>query len=89
MFDTPYIIPVVAIVAWAAVAIVRAKHGIDDSGSADASSPGVKSMLERALSERDEEIDRLRERVQVLEAIVTDSHKSHYLSEEIDRLKEG
>ncbi|MEO0425080.1 MAG: hypothetical protein AAF184_22285 [Pseudomonadota bacterium] len=89
MFDTPFIIPVVAIIAWAVVAVVRAKHGIDESGNVDASSSAVNKRVESALAERDAEIERLRERVQVLEAIVTDTHKSHHLAEEIERLREG
>ncbi|MEO0974677.1 MAG: hypothetical protein AAFX85_16430 [Pseudomonadota bacterium] len=89
MFDTPFIIPVVAIIAWAVVAVVRAKQGITGSGSDGVSSPAVKEMVESALAERDEQINRLRERVQVLETIVTDTHQSHRLAEEIERLKEG
>ena len=86
MFDTPFIVPVVAIIAWAVVAVVRAKQGITASGNADASSPAVKQMIEQALGERDAQIDHLRERVQVLEKIVTDTHKSHHLSQEIEKL---
>ena len=88
MFDTPYIIPVVAIIAWAAVAIYRAKHGIGNDGSPP-ESDGSSRTLEKALAARDEEIGKLRERVRVLEKIAIDSHKTNHLSEEIDKLKQG
>ena len=88
MFDTPYIIPVVAIIAWAAVAIYRAKHGIANDGSAPDSN-GASRTVKEALSAQDEEIGKLRERVRVLEKIAIDTHKSHHLSEEIDKLKQG
>lgn len=93
MFDTPFIIPVVAIIAWAVVATMRARHGHPDASWDPAARnqhtpPMFKKMFEKAMAERDEQIDKLRERIQVLEEIVTDTHKSHRLSEEIEKLKD-
>ena len=45
-------------------------------------------MLEKAMEERDAEIQALRERVEVLEKIVTDSHASISLASEIDKLRD-
>ena len=90
MFDTPFIIPVVAIVCWAVVSIVRARHGIADpdwTGKQAANPPMFRKLLEKAMAERDSELQNLRERIIVLEKIVTDSHQRHSLSDEIDRLR--
>lgn len=89
MFNTPYIIPVVFFVCWAVVSIYRAKQGLpgpDWSGTQKSSPPMFKKLLEKAMAERDEELQKLKERIIVLEKIVTDSHKRHSLSDEIDNL---
>jgi uncharacterized protein YlxP (DUF503 family) len=39
------------------------------------------------MAERDEEVRNLKERIIVLEKIVTESHQRHSLSDEIDRLR--
>ncbi len=46
-------------------------------------------MLEKAMQERDAEIKGLKERIEVLEKIVTDSHASVSLASEIDRLRDA
>jgi hypothetical protein len=94
MFDTPFIIPVVAIIAWAVVAVVRARHGLGDGDAlGDPTHPGTPStvakLLERELATRDEQISELRERIRVLEKIVIDAHNSNTLSDEIDRLRDA
>jgi hypothetical protein len=52
--------------------------------------PMFQKMTDKAMADRDELIESLRERIEVLEKIVTDEHKqtrSSKLSEEIDNLK--
>lgn len=93
MFDTPFIIPVVAIICWAVVSVVRAKHGLpegewDGEGKQVHTPPMFRKMFEKAMADRDAEIQGLRERIIVLEKIVTDSHKTHSLSEEIEKLRD-
>lgn len=97
MFDTPFIIPVVAIICWAVVSVVRAKHGYpdippggewDENGKPVHTPPMFNKLLEKAMAERDAQIQSLKERIIVLEKIVTDSHKTHRLSEEIEKLRE-
>jgi hypothetical protein len=93
MFDSPFIIPVVAIVAWAVVAITRARHGVHEDGAYGDAEDGrvprsFRRMLDSAMAERDAQIDRLRDRVRVLEKIVVDTHESHHLSQEIESLRE-
>jgi hypothetical protein len=98
MFDTPYVIPVAFFIAWAFVAWIRAKHGIGgpfsrshwhgDPENMDAP-PMFRKLLEKAMAERDDEIRSLRERVVTLEKIVTDTHRSSNLSEEIEKLRDA
>jgi hypothetical protein len=90
MFDTPFIIPVVAIVCWAIVSSIRAKHGYQpfwgDRHNRHVP-PMFDKLLEKAMQERDGEIKSLRERIEVLERIVTDAHGSSKLAAEIDKLR--
>lgn len=93
LFATPFIIPVVAIIAWAVVAVVKAKHGIpdaewDEEGKPMHRPPMFRKMFEKEIAERDDEIRKLKERVLVLEKIVTETHSRHSLSEEIDNLRD-
>jgi hypothetical protein len=97
MFNNPGIlIPIVAIVCWALVTIARIKNGSDDSHGPGWRSrarnthvpPMFEKMLEKAMEERDGEIRSLRERIEVLEKIVTDSHASVSLASEIDKLRD-
>ena len=97
MFDTPYIIPVAFFIAWAVVAVARAKNGIGGPFSrsgwhSNAENmvipPMFQKLLDKAMAERDEEISDLRERIQTLEKIVIDTHKSSRLSDEIEKLRE-
>jgi len=41
------------------------------------------------MEERDAEMQELKDRIIVLEKIITDTHKSHSLAEEIERLRES
>lgn len=53
--------------------------------------PMFRKMTDKAMEDRDALIDSLRERIEVLEKIVTDQHKtsrSAALSDEIDKLKQ-
>lgn len=93
MFNTPFIIPVAFFVCWTIVSVVRAKYGYSPFGwhRSDrnmAPPPMFEKMMDKAMAERDAEVARLKERIAVLEAIVTDTHKSHSLSEEIEKLRE-
>jgi len=91
---SPFIVPVAFAAAWVAVTWIRAQHGITRRGSRwgpneknVAVPPMFDKMLSKAMAERDDEIERLRQRIEVLERIVVDTHKSHSLSEEIERLR--
>lgn len=93
VFNSPFIIPVIAILAWAAIKITRIKHGAErgwhESPRNTHVPPMFEKMLEKAMEERDAEIANLRERIEVLEKIVTDNHKSASLASEIDRLRDA
>lgn len=93
MFDTPYIIPVVAIICWSIVSAVRAKNGIGPRWHHRvenfAAPPMFNKLVEKAMAERDTEMQDLKDRIIVLEKIITDTHKSHSLAEEIERLRES
>jgi hypothetical protein len=90
------LIPIVAIICWAIVTIARIKNGTDHARipgwRANARNthvpPMFEKMLEKAMEERDSEIRNLRERVEVLEKIVTDNHASVSLASEIDKLRD-
>lgn len=91
----PFSIPVVAILGWVAVNWIRAHYGLPSARKRGWDSnpqnmhvpPMFQKLLEKAMSERDTEIQALRERVEVLEKIVTDGHKSHSLADEIEKLR--
>lgn len=99
MFDTPFIIPVIAILGWVAVSWIRAHYGIAGpfgkrhGWKSDPENTHVPPMfhklLEKAMAERDTEINNLRERIEVLEKIITDTHKSTSLADEIERLRDN
>lgn len=92
-FASPFIIPVVAIICWAFIKIAKIKNGEDHGWHHSPRNmkvpPLFEKMLEKAMEQRDAEIKALRERVEVLEKIVTDSHASVSLASEIDRLKDS
>lgn len=92
MIDTPFIIPVVAIICWAVISIVKIKNGVGHGWHHSPRNthvpPMFEKMLEKAMEERDTEIKGLRERIEVLEKIVTDSHASVSLASEIDQLRD-
>ena len=92
-------IPVIASLGWVAVSWIRAHYGI--TGPFGSKRHGWKSdpenthvppmfskMLEKAMAERDTEINKLRERIEVLEKIVTDNHKVSTLADEMERLRD-
>lgn len=92
-FNSPFIVPVAFAAAWVGVTWVRAHYGIPQRGrwSHDAKNLTVPPMFEKlvnkAMEERDTEIGNVRERVEVLEKLLVDTHKSRSLSEEIERLR--
>src|SRR5687767_6427407 len=87
------IIPVVAIICWAMIRLAQIKSGADKGWHQNPRNthvpPMFEKMLEKAMEERDAEIQDLRERVEVLEKIVTDSHASVSLASEIDKLRDA
>jgi hypothetical protein len=92
VFDTPFSIPVIAIICWCIVAVVRAKNGVGPMWHHRSHNlqtpPMFQKLLDKEMAERDAEIQQLRGRVEVLEKIVTDSHKSSSLADEIERLRD-
>lgn len=96
MYFTPFTVGVVAILGWVAVTWIRAHYGVPgpfrksrwDHNQGNLHVPPMfQKLLDKAMSERDAEIHALRERVEVLEKIVTDGHKSTTLADEIERLR--
>jgi len=93
-FSSPFIVPVMGILGWVMVTWVRAhygysrKHGWGPNTENMAVPPMFQKLMEKAMAERDAEIQSLRERIEVLEKIVTDGHKSHSLADEIERLRD-
>jgi predicted transcriptional regulator len=90
-FASPFIVPVVAIICWAVISVAKIKNGSDRGWHKNPRNthvpPMFEKMLEKAMEERDAEIQVLRERVEVLEKIVTDTHVSVSLATEIDNLR--
>ena len=72
------------------IVLVRARLANQNkwSGNSTQVPPMFDKMLDRAMQQRDERHRRLRERIEVLEHIVTDSHKSHELVDAIEKLKD-
>lgn len=64
------------------------RHGWSSDAENMAVPPMFQKLLEKAMKERDEEIGKLRERIEVLERIVTDGHKGSSLADEIERLRD-
>lgn len=97
MFHSPFIVPVAFAIAWALVTWIRAHYGIEDphakykwdGNPKNAHVPPMfQKLLEKAMAERDAEIRGLRERIEVLERIITDNHKRSTLADEIDSLRD-
>ncbi len=89
-FATPFIIPVVAIICWMIIKVVKIQHGVTGWHERPRNAqvpPMFDKLLEKAMQERDAEIRALRERIEVLEKIVTDSHGASKLADEIERLR--
>jgi hypothetical protein len=90
-------VPIAFFGAWVIVTWIRAHYGV--SGPMDKMHqwrnnpknmqvpPMFQKLMDKAMEERDNEINLLRERIVVLEKIVTDTHQSHSLSEEIEKLR--
>lgn len=76
-------VAVVAILVWGGVKAIQAKHGIisDEDGNEKRVAPAETS----ADPATKQEIRQLKERVQVLERLVTD--RSHLLADEIEALR--
>lgn len=94
-FNSPFMIPIAFAFAWVAVTWIRAhygvpgpfnrKHGWHNPKNMEVP-PMFEKLVEKTMAQRDAEITRLRERIEVLEKIVTDTHKRHSLADEIDKL---
>jgi hypothetical protein len=90
--NSPFIVPVAFAVAWVGVTWIRAHYGLPTHhglwGGKNASVPPLfDKMMNKAMSERDQQIATLRERIEVLEKLLVDTHKSRSLSEEIEKLR--
>lgn len=97
LFGSPFIIPVMGIAGWVIVTWIRAHYGLPMGGKRRGWDnnpenmhvpPMFHKLLEKAMAERDAEIQVLRERVEVLEKIVTDGHRSSTLADEIEGLRD-
>jgi hypothetical protein len=91
-FASPFIIPVVAIICWMIIKVAKIKNGVTGWHERPSNShvpPMFDKLLEKAMQERDAEIRSLRERVEVLEKIVTDNHASTSLASEIEKLRDA
>ena len=96
MFDSPFIVPVAFACAWMGVTWIRAAYGVkgpfSDVGWHKQRNmqvpPMFQKMMEKAMEERDNELQDLKDRVAVLEKIVTDNHQSNSLADEIERLRD-
>jgi len=75
-FSSPFIVPVAFMSGWVCVTWFRAhygyskKHGWSPNSENMAVPPMFQKMLEKAMAERDTEMQQLRERIEVLEKIV-------------------
>jgi hypothetical protein len=88
ILNSPFIVPVAFAAAWFGVTWVRAHYGISRWGDKNVSVPPMfEKLMNKAMAERDAEIATLRQRVEVLEKLMVDGHKSRSLSEEIERLR--
>lgn len=88
------IVAVVAIVIWGIVQIAKARAGIvtDEDGNETLPNPD-RGQTDAAIEEARREIERLRERVQVLERIATDNNtldarERERIASEIEALRE-
>lgn len=92
MFN-PFGMIIVAIVCGMIIKVIKIRHGVDTGWHERPRNSNVPpmfdKMLEKAMQERDAEIKSLRERVEVLEKIVTDNHASTNLASEIERLRDA
>jgi hypothetical protein len=94
--NSPFIVPVAFAFAWVFVTWIRAAYGIKGPFSGAGwhkqrnveVPPMFEKMMERAMEDRDAEVRALKERVAVLEKIITDNHSSNNLAEEIERLRD-
>ncbi|MES2626264.1 MAG: hypothetical protein V4628_13350 [Pseudomonadota bacterium] len=96
MFHSPFIVPVAFAFAWVCVTWIRAAYGIKGPFAEGGwhkqrnmnVPPMFQKMMEKAMEDRDREVQDLKDRIAVLEKIVTDNHKSDSLAEEIERLRD-
>ncbi len=96
MYSSSYLIPIAFAFAWVCVTWIRAHYGIKGPFSGAGwhkqrnveVPPMFEKMMARAMEDRDAEVQALKERVVVLEKIITDNHSSNNLAEEIERLRD-
>lgn len=93
IFHSPFIIPVAFALAWVAVTWIRAHYGMPSRFGYWGNEknlhipPMFEKLMNKGMAERDEQIASLRERIEVLEKLLVDTHKSRTLAEEIERLR--
>lgn len=96
MFHSSIMIPIAFAFAWVCVTWIRAAYGVQGPFSGAGwhkqrnmdVPPMFQKMMEKAMAERDNEVEMLKDRVAVLEKIVTDNHQSNSLADEIERLRD-
>jgi hypothetical protein len=96
MFQASFLIPISFACAWVFVTWIRAHYGVrgpfSDTGWHKQKNvhvpPMFQKMMEKAMEERDNEVQALKERVAVLEKIITDNHNTNNLADEIERLRD-
>lgn len=85
------VIGIVWLICWTIVSTIRVRHREARWGK-DAANlkvpPMFEKMVDKAMAERDGKMQEMLARIQVLEKIVTDSHTSKRLSDEIESLRE-
>ena len=94
--NSPFIVPVAFACAWVFVTWIRAAYGIKGPFSGAGwhkqrnmdVPPMFQKMMEKAMEERDNEVQDLKDRIAVLEKIVTDNHHSNSLADEIEKLRD-
>jgi hypothetical protein len=84
------IVGVIAIISHTILTIVKTVWGDKAQWGKNGNTtvpPLFEKMFAKAVSERDEKIRKLEDRVAVLEKIVTDNHGASKLADEIERLR--
>jgi hypothetical protein len=80
------------LICWTVVSLIRGRQPGKIDWPRDARNlqvpPMFEKLVDKAMAERDATIGAMQERIEVLEKIVTETHRSHSLSEEIEKLRD-